>query len=486
MARQRALRWPPGGSRMLRDRYEPVDLFALVPQLDLELEPQLAQLDQLLDDDQIFARVRDDLGRRYPLTRAHGRRSTPVEVILRMLVVMRLYGRSFQKAEYFVNDSLVLRQFCRVYLERVPDDTTLIRWAKLVGPETLQKLNDRAVELARGRKVTRGRKLRVDTTAVETEIHYPTDSGLIGDGVRVVSRLLRRARVVLGEAGSKLGGAPPRRAVASRSGARTVRRLAQQLHRIARRKGEQGREALKAAYTKLIETAERTGAQGQRVLEALKRSGEKGAEYLAGRFGEFLPRLTQGIDQARRRVLQGESVPAKDKLLSLFEPHTQIIPRFKAGKPVEFGRKIRLDEVEGGIISGYAILERGGGQDQPYLKDGLATHRRHFGRAPGLLAADRGMSSAENEELAVQAGVKQVALPRVGRASAERKELEKGRRFRRGYRFRAGIEGRIHSLRRDFGLKRCRYHGAIGMGRWVGWGIVTHNLVEIAEAGAAR
>jgi transposase, IS5 family len=464
---------------MLRDRHEPVDLFALVPQLGLEFEPQLAQLDELLDDDQIFARVRDDLGRRYPLTRVHGRNSTPVEVILRMLVVMRLYGWSYARTEYFVNDSLVLRQFCRVYLEKVPDDTTLIRWAGLVGPETLQKLNDRAVALARDRKVTRGRRLRVDTTAVETEIHYPTDSGLIGDGVRVVSRLLRRARAVLGEAATRLGGA-------FRSRVRTVRKLAQQLHRIARRKGEQGREALKAAYTKLIETAERTGAQGKRVLEALKRSGEEGAERLASRFGEFLPRLTQGIDQARRRVLQGETVPAKDKLLSLFEPHTQVIPRFKAGKPVEFGRKIRLDEVEGGIISGYAILEQGGGQDQPYLKDSLESHRRHFGRAPDLLAADRGMSSAANEELAVQAGVKQVALPHVGKATVERKELEKGRRFRRGYRFRAGIEGRIHSLRRDFGLKRCRYHGQSGMGRWVGWGIVTHNLVKIAEAGAAR
>jgi IS5 family transposase len=464
---------------MLRDRYEPVDLFALVPQLGLEFEPRLAQLDQLLDDDRIFARVRDDLGRRYPLTRVHGRRSTPVEVILRMLVVMRLYGWSFEKTEYFVNDSLVLRQFCRVYLERVPDDTTLIRWARLVGPETLQVLNDRAVELARGRQVTRGRRLRVDTTAVETEIHHPTDSGLIGDGVRVISRLLRRARGVLGEAATELGGA-------FRSRVRTVRKRAQQLHRIARRKGEQGREALRAAYTKLIETAERTGAQAKRVLEALKRSGAKGAEHLAGRVGEFLPRLTQGIDQARRRVLQGESVPAGDKLLSLFEPHTQIIPRFKAGKPVEFGRKIRLDEVEGGIITGYAILERGGGQDQPHLRDSLATHRRQFGRAPDLLAADRGMSSAENEELARQAGVKQVALPRVGKATAERVELEKGRRFRRGYRFRAGIEGRIHSLRRDFGLKRCRYHGASGMGRWVGWGIVTHNLVKIAGAGAAR
>ena len=112
-------------------------------------------------------------------------------LVLRMLVVMRLYSWSYEQAEYFVNDSLVLRQFCRVYLERVPDDTTLIRWANTLGPETLERLNDRVVQLARERKVTRGRKLRVDTTAVETNIHFPTDSGLVGDGVRVVSRLLR-------------------------------------------------------------------------------------------------------------------------------------------------------------------------------------------------------------------------------------------------------------------------------------------------------
>jgi transposase, IS5 family len=465
---------------MLRDRYEPTDLFALVPQLGLQFEPQLAQLDRLLDDDDIFAPVRADLARRRPRTRSCGRPSTPVEVILRMLIVMRLYGWSFERTEYFVNDSLVLRQFCRVYLETVPDDTTLIRWAQLVGPETLQRLNDRVVQLAKAERVTRGRKLRVDTTAVETEIHYPTDSGLIGDGVRVISRLLRRAKAALGAAAAGLGGA-------FRSRVRTVRKLSQQLHRIARRKGDQGRAALKDAYGRLIAVARRTGAQAGRVLETLRKQAEEPkARRLAARLGAFLPRLEQGLDQASRRVLKGESVPAQEKLLSLFEPHTQIIPRFKAGKAVEFGRKIRLDEVEGGIITGYAILEQGGGQDQPYLKDGLEAHRRHFGRAPDLLAADRGMASAANERLAQEAGVKQVALPHVGKASPERKALEKGRRFRRGYRFRAGIEGRIHGLRRDRGLRRCRYHGEGGMGRWVGWGIVTHNLTKVAEAGAAR
>src|SRR3954465_12392514 len=189
---------------MLRNRYNRTDLFALVPQLGLRFEPLLEQLDRLLDDDEILDRARGARGRRYPRSRSRGRPSTPVEVILRMLVVMRLYSWSYEQAEYFVNDSLVLRQFCRVYLEKVPDDTVLIRWANAIGPEALTALNDRVVQLARSLKVTRGRKLRVDTTAVETDIHFPTDSGLVGDGVRVVSRLLRRAKSVLGEAASGL------------------------------------------------------------------------------------------------------------------------------------------------------------------------------------------------------------------------------------------------------------------------------------------
>ena len=286
---------------------------------------------------------------------------------------------------------------------------------------------------------------------------------------------------MLGEAASGLG-------EAFRSRVRTVRKLSQQLHRIARRKGEQGREALKAAYGRLIATAKRTGAQGQRVLGALAGAGrEPAARRLAERIGGGPAAAEAGHP---RRPRGGSSRASRcrppEKLLSLFEPHTQVIPRFKAGKPVEFGRKIRLDEVEGGIITGYAILEQGGGQDQPYLADGLANHRRQFGRAPDLLAADRGMASAENERLAKEAGVKQVALPHVGKAPPERQAQEKGRRFRRGYRFRAGIEGRIHVLRRDYGLKRCRYHGEGGMGRWVGWGIVAHNLSKVAEAGADR
>ena len=142
--------------------------------------------------------------------------------------------------------------------------------------------------------------------------------------------------------------------------------------------------------------------------------------------------------------------------------------------------------MEGGIITGYKILEQGGGQDQPYLADSLANHKEQFGRSPRLLAADRGMSSSANERLAKEAGIKQVALPHVGKAPPERRAEEKGFRFKEAYKFRAGIEGRIHVLRRDYSLKRSRYHGERGMGRWVGWGVVAHNLSKVAEAGSSR
>ena len=463
---------------MLRDRYAPQDLFALVPKLQLELDPALAQLDQLLDDDELFQRVRADLVRRRPHTATRGRHSTPVEVLLRLLVVKRLYNWSYEQTERFVGDSLVLRQFCRVYLEPVPDDTTLLRWANLIGPETVAALNDRVVELARSLKVTRGRKLRIDATVVATDIHHPTDSRTLGDGVRVLSRLLRRAKTVLGEQ-VELG------KEAFRTRTRSVRRLAQQLHRVARRQGEQAAEELREAYAKLIRIAERSRAQAIQVREALRERGEGAAHRVVEAFEHFLPLLDQAIEQATRRVLQGESVPSEEKLLSLFEPHTQVIRRHKAGRPTEFGRKLLLDEVEGGIISRYELLDDVG-REHPHLPRSLEAHRQRFARAPDVLTGDRGLYSPENEALARRAGVKRVVLPKTGRLSRERQQHERQRWFRRGFRFRAGIEGRIHVLRRDYGLERCRDHGEAGMARWVGWGIVAHNLAQVARAQARR
>jgi transposase, IS5 family len=463
---------------MLVDRHTPLDLFAFVPQLQATFEPELRELDRLLEDDRLFQAVKADLVRRAPQSRTRGRPGTPVEVVLRMLVVKRLYRWSYEETEHFVGDSLVLRQFCRVYLQPVPDDTTLLRWARLIRPETLEQLNDRAVALARSLKVTRGRKLRVDSFVVETNIHHPTDSGIVGDGVRVVSRLLHRARAVAGE---ELGLSKQ----TFQGHVRSARRLLQHLHRLARHKGEEATAAMAAAYERLVAMGKRTLAQGKRVRAALASARSASAQRLVRQLDAVLPLLERAAVQAKRRVLEGEAVPAKEKLLSLFEPHTQLIVRNKAGKRVEFGRKVWLEEVEGGIVEGWRVLPEPG-QDYPYLVPSLGAHRRRFGGPPHLVTGDRGVTTKDNEAAATRLGVKQVVLPQRGRVSPKRREVERRAWCRRGRRFRAGVEGRVSVLRRGYELNRCRDHGEAGMGRWVGWGVLTANLAKIAQTVAGR
>lgn len=492
---------------MIRDRYDPVDLFTQIPQLCLRFEPVLAQLDRLLEDDDLFQRVKADLARRARHSLTRGRGSTPVEVILRMLVVRRLYHWSYEETEPFVADSLTLRQFCRLYLEKVPDDTVLIRWANQIAPATLEQLNERVVALARLAKVTRGRKLRVDGTVVETNIHHPTDASLLADGVRGISRLLRRAKALVGSDGTL---PPP----AFRSRTRSVRQLVRTIHRLARRRreatrqgeraareqagkatrergeaarkaGERAREAMQQCYQRLIAVAQQSRRQAERVAAALRDLDQQAAERLAERLEQLRSALAPVVGQTQRRVLAGERVPAAEKCVSLFEPHTQILTQGKPGRDVEFGRKIWLAEVEGGIVSGYRVLGAGEAE-RDQLAGTLAQHRQQFGRAPTLLAGDRGISSPENEEAALAAGVQRVVLPTRGQAPPERQAQERQRWFRRGYRFRAGIEGRISSLHRRYGFDRCREKGEAGLGRWVGWAIVTSNLVQIAQAQAAR
>ena len=184
---------------MLQERNEKDKVFESIYHLVIEMDPELSQIDELLDDEALYQLIRTDFSKRHPKTLVTGRKSTPVEVLLRMLTLKRLYGWSYQKTENRVRDSLVLRQFCRVYLEGVPEDTTLIRWAGQVQPETLEAFNRRISALALELKVTKGRKLRTDGTVVETHIHTPKDSRQLADSVCVLGRALSRAKTVLAD-----------------------------------------------------------------------------------------------------------------------------------------------------------------------------------------------------------------------------------------------------------------------------------------------
>jgi IS5 family transposase len=489
---------------MLVDRYVPEDVFARVPELADQTDPMLVQLDRLLDDDQLYAQVHADLAHRYRLTSVHGRHSTPAEVLLRLLVVQHLYAWSYHETVERVADSLVLRWFCRVYFQRVPDKTTLLRWAATIRPETLQTLLDRSALLAQQAKVTRARKLRIDSTCVQTPIHHPTDSGLLGDGVRVLTRLILRAKPLLVQAQAPL----PRVRAAFRSGMRSARRLLQQLHRVRQAgagTGDDATERQRDLYTRLLVIAERTVRQADRVrtaVAAIVAAGQREqdltppaapalpaqsrlASRLVAQFDRFLPLVRQGMQQARARVLEGQPVPSTSKVLSLFEPHTRVVKRRKLGAPVEFGRQVVLDEVEGGIVTRFHVLTDEESECRQALP-AVQHHRALFGHPPWLVTGDRRLHTKGVEQNAQSLGVTHVVIPRTGLLTASQRAREQQRSWRRRYRWRAGIEGRIHSLRRDYGLARCRSHDLVGLERDVGWGIFASDLRHIATAQAHR
>jgi IS5 family transposase len=267
---------------------------------------------------------------------------------------------------------------------------------------------------------------------------------------------------------------------------RSAKRGAYKISKMARRRTQEAKASYRAAYGRLVEVARASMRQAERVRSMLEVEVPSAGKKISEEISHFAQLLERVISQTRRRVLEGEQVLATQKLVSIFEPHTAIIRRGKARNTTEFGRKVWLSEVDGGIISGFRILEGNAG-DEAQLGPALEDHLRLFDRAPELVAADRNVHSKENERMAQEEfGVKKVCLPKAGKKSAQREEHEQKRWFKRARRFRAGIEGRISILTRGFGLDRCAEHGEEGMGRWVGWGILTHNLRQIARKQVAR
>ncbi|MEK9137482.1 MAG: ISNCY family transposase, partial [Bacteroidota bacterium] len=332
---------------MLIDRHQQMNLFeSILPASTVQMDAELEQINALLDNDGLFETIKADLAKRYPKTTTRGRHSTPVEVILRMLIVKHLYNWSFEETEHFVNDSLSLRQFCRIYLETVPDDTVLIRWARLISNQTLKRLHEHLVREATRRKITRGRKLRIDTTVVETNIHYPTDSTLLQDGLRVLARTVKKAKALVPSMPDSL----------VRDFTRSAQRQVLRIVKFSKGSSDEATTTVKGAYQRLCETARRAVTAAQKVKNALSKKRSHVARNLIETLQSVVPLVEEVIDQTRRRVVHGQKVPAEQKLVSIFEPTTSIHRRGKRARPTEFGHLLKLQETDGGIITHVDLL----------------------------------------------------------------------------------------------------------------------------------
>ncbi|HEV2323394.1 MAG TPA: ISNCY family transposase [Terracidiphilus sp.] len=444
-------------------------------------EEWMKHADQVLEDEQLVASVYEALCKRSPKSRTRGRPGTPAEVVLRLLLLKHIRNWSYGVLEREVRANLVYRDFTRVGAAKVPDGKTMGRWGLALGPEEVDKIHERVVEIAREKQVVKGRKMRLDTTVVETNIHYPTDSNLLGDGVRVLIRAMKRIGEIAGQQGAKL-----------RDRSRSVKLRILEIGRIARTKGGPNRERLQKGYGKLLSAVGRVVGQAKRfsseIAQGVKRSADvmqqAALEGLRKELDTFVPRVKQVMGQAKQRIFGGDTHVA-EKLVSIFEPTTEIIRKGKASKPTEFGKMVKIQEAENQIITDYAVYEKRP-SDSELVIPALEAHEKKLGCTPRLVAGDAAFYSAKNEAAAHERGVKRVCIPNRATKSAERKREQRKRWFKQGQKWRTGCEGRISVLKRRHGLRRSAYKGDSGMKRWVGLGVIADNLHHLGTVLAER
>jgi len=444
----------------------------------ITLDPLLRQLSEFLDaHGELVERVHQDLvrGLKRPQT---GREGLTAAQVLRAFVLQRVKDWDLRELRERIADGYTLRRFTAFYSAPVPTHRAFHRGFCRLQPATLRALNEMVVEAAVALGLEDARQVRADTTVVETNIHFPTDSTLLWDCVRVLTRL-----------GTQVFELLPTLPVRFANGTRCARRRMQQLQRMT---PTQRHTQQQPTYRALLTVVRQVVANGRGVGQAAAGApvaGPMEALRLAALVGEiehYAALADRVMEQARRRVLAGEQLAAAEKVYSIFEPHTDLLKRGKVNRPVEFGHKVLLVESRGGLITDYRVLQ-GNPSDDRHVPTSLAYHRQRFGTPPTLYAADRGFYSPANIAALAAAGVAVESVPqRGGRKTAERAAHEKTRRFKRAQKFRAGIEGRISVLFRGRGMKRCRLHGSLRFEVFVGAAVLANNLLSIATHLAKR
>src|SRR5438093_931069 len=442
----------------------------------VQLDPSLRAISEFLDQHlTLIEQVRKDLERGLKNART-GRNGIAPSQVLRSLVLMRVKNWDYREVRERINDGFTLSSFTEFDSQPVPKHDAFNRAFNRLTPETLRDINQLVVQAAVQLGLEDGKTLRVDTTVVESNIHYPTDASLLWDSVRTITRLIENLQEKL-----------PGRVQGFTNRTRSARRRMQAIQRMTAAQRSQQHEPKYRELIRITEQVVNNARQG--VAKAKAASAVAGADLIASLSIDSLRSEITGyctladrvIDQSRRRVLQGEQVPTAEKIYSIFESHTDLIKRGKAQKPVEFGHKVFLAESAQGLITDYQVLD-GNPSDTDHVQSSLDRHQQTFGIPPDLYATDRGFFSAENVQSCEKAGVTQVSIPqRGGHKTAEQDALERSKKFKQAQRFRAGIEGRISVLFRGRGMKRCHFKGRTHFELLVGAAVLANNLMRIAD-----
>lgn len=410
----------------------------------------------------------NDGGRRCPFT---------TDTIVRTIIAQIIEGESLRGIVVRIDDSHYLRRFIRIYGAEMMDFTTLCGFKNAIKPQTWKEINELLRTAAIEEGLISGERLRVDMTAYETNIRWPTDSGLLWDTYRVLARLIDSARDIDPDVAF---------------GKRLQRKKVKRLHsKIARRSGKKGivSKSAKVAYKQLLGHVDGILDWVGSVCEYLRLwCKAEVPEFLDGAIRNLIRQIeyyrllgARVVDQARRRVLRGEKVPNDEKIFSIFEPHTELLMRGKAGKPIEFGHMVALQQVEGCFITDYDVFEKRP-VDYALVEPALECHRKAFGENPREFSADKGFYESREQIEKLEKEIEVVSIAKKGSRTEEETARETSRAFRLAQKFRAGIEGSISVLKRALRLCRCLNKGWEHYAATVGATIFAHNLLNLAKA----
>jgi len=442
---------------MLRERAVGESLWESVLPAELrELPPELAKVDRILDDDRFLAPFRSRLTARV------GRPTIPTETYLRLMYLKHRYGLGYETLCREVTDSFTWRRFCRISLDgRVPDPTTLMKLTKRLGPGLLEELNAELLSLAVERKVLRSRRLRVDTTIVEADIRSPTDSGLCA---HVVSRLTRLARRIQAAGLGRRARLRDRR----RSVGKRVRRIS-----AARARGREALPTLDRLTGEIAARAKQTVREARELARSARRQARR--RHLSVALVEQLERelavAEQVLAQTDLRLAGQRTIP--DRRISLVDPDARPVRQGNPGRPTEFGYKaVVADTAEGFVI--LDVPTRGAPVDGGLLEDPIVK-AKSAGMQIRTVYADRGFGTSRADAALAAQSIPDTVIPRQQRPAP----VEHTRGWKRRYRFRNGLEGRISQLKRK-GLRRTRLRTLAGAQTWVGGIALAHNLQRMA------